>query len=131
MNKVQEYAMHYNITNPLTFGAVEEGCFEKNVEDTGYTRKTTFYSDLSIAEWCDYIAGAKDTHKRVMKDWINDYVYITEYIMCLNHKCWEWYEKDDELSNTYRKLYEEAYYKAQEHFEGNQEALRYMFQTLD
>lgn len=132
MNQVQQYAVRYNVANPLHYGQLEEKIFEKNTDEFGYKRKTTFFSDLSIAEWCNYIAGVKDTHKRVMENWMNDYTYITEYIMCLNLKTWEWYDRgNNELSNAYRKLYEEAYYKAEEHFEGNQEALNYMFQTLD
>lgn len=56
----------YNVQNALQYGACEEAIIEKVFAETGYERKTTFFSDLSIAEYYG-IKDVEDTIRRVVK----------------------------------------------------------------
>lgn len=113
------------------YAALEELSFENFVSQNGYTRKTTFYSDLSLADALGESA-VTDTYKSVMKEWISNLEFITEFVMCLNLKSWGMYERGKESMS---KLYSELYYKGlnaiREHYSDNEDALRYIFDTLD
>ena len=64
-----------------------------NIEKmTGYKPLTTFWSDFSMAEQFG-IEAVKDTFKRAFEEWKGDYKFLTELVMVLNHKIWQWYEK--------------------------------------
>ena len=69
-----------------------------------YEVKTTFFDDFSIADRFG-AAAIKDTYKRAFNEWKNNYVYITELCMVLNHKCWMWYDKNETISELYGDLY--------------------------
>ena len=88
MNKVQEFAVKNGVTNVFMYGACEERVFERQASECGYERKTTFFSDLSLAEWLG-AASVRDTYNNVVKSWFNDKVYFTEFVMSLNWKIWE------------------------------------------
>lgn len=121
-----------NKQNVFEYAATCELGFETMLEDCGsYRRKTTFYSDLSIAEWY----GAKDvidTYRRVMKEWMNNLEYITEFVLCLNWKCWEHHGKGNVPLS---KMYSELYYKAEDevlnHYKDNKSALDYYYRIMD
>lgn len=72
---------------------------------TGYTPKTTFYTDFSIAEAFG-INAIKDTYKRAFNEWKNNIEYITELVMVLNWKIWEHYPKNEQLARLYQDLWE-------------------------
>lgn len=113
------------------YAAKCERHFEKQLEMTGYTRISTFYAGLSIAE-CGGADAIRDTYKRVMKSWIGDVKMITEFVMCLNYKCWEHYERfNNELANLYGRLFDAARDKVYTHYEGNEDAVAYIWRTLD
>lgn len=124
-----------NCTNVLQYAAANEKCFENILAETNKERMTTFFSDLSIAEWCEKNTGernaVRDTYKRVCKEWIKNYKFFVEFIVSLNHKCWMWYGADENLSKLYGDLYYEARDVFYEHYEGNEEACRYMFEMTD
>ena len=64
-----------------------------NIEKmTGYKPLTTFWSDFSTAEQFG-IEAVKGTFKRAFEEWKGDYKFLTELVMVLNHKIWQWYEK--------------------------------------
>ena len=121
--------------NVFEYAAKEERLFEANVEQTGYKRITTFYSDLSIAEWYDE-KSVEDTYRNICKVWINDYKYFTEFVMCLNIKSWE---HDARGNAMLSRLYSDLYYHARDLFytiyNGNdkkdKEARDYFFNTTD
>lgn len=72
-----------------------------------YECQTTFWEDFSIAEMFGEEA-IRDTYRRARAEWKNDRVYGTELSIVLNHKCWYWYEKQNEtLSRLYAELWEE------------------------
>ena len=76
-------------------------------EMIGYEEKTTFWSDFSIADAFGVVA-IKDTYKRAFKEWKSNYIYLTELVMVLNHKIWQWYEEMPEYGKVYNDLWEEA-----------------------
>ena len=100
-----------------------------NIEKmTGYKPLTTFWSDFSMAEQFG-IEAVKGTFKRAFEEWKGDYKFLTELVMVLNHKIWQWYEKNDELARVYDALWEEADNYGCENLKG--EELDYFYETLD
>lgn len=100
-----------------------------NVEEiTGYKPITTFWSDFSMAEKFGTEA-VKDTFKRAFDEWKDDYRFLTELVMVLNHKIWMWYERNENLGSVYNDLWEEADRYACENLQGKE--LDYFYQTLD
>ena len=57
-------------------------------EITGYKPKTTFYTDFSLAELFGE-KGIRETFNLAFNEWKDNAVYITEFTMALNWKCWE------------------------------------------
>lgn len=120
------------MNNIFQYAAACESMFENYLkEQTGYKRITTFYSDLSIAEV--YGVGAiKETYNRVMKSWLKDIKYITEFCMALNIKSWQMAE---EGKNELGQLYSDLYYKCRDaiykKYENDSEKLNYFFETTD
>lgn len=101
-------------------------------EMSGYERKTTFVSDLVLAELVSGVKGVKDTYKRVTKSWLSDLTYYTEFVMALNWLCWARYnEGKTEISKLYSDLFYEAKDALYNKFEGDKEAISYIFNTLD
>lgn len=122
---------NYNAPNVFVYGAMNEKYFENVAADMGYTRKTTFFSDLSIAEWYG-LDAIKETFNDVMKSWINDPKYIAEFALSLNWKSWQHHAyKNDEATQLYIQLYYDAEEKIYKHFSGNEEATSYIFSILD
>ena len=86
---------------------------------TGYAPKTTFWSDFNIAEHfgCPAI---NDTCRRAFEEWKTNVEYVTELVMVLNHKIWQWYdyfnkETDEELKaylDSVSRLYDELWREA-------------------
>ena len=100
-----------------------------NIEKmTGYKPLTTFWSDFSTAEQFG-IEAVKGTFKRAFEEWEGDYKFLTELVMVLNHKIWQWYEKNDELARVYNALWEEADNYGCENLKGGE--LDYFYETLD
>ncbi len=95
---------------------------------TGYKPITTFYEDFSIADRFGADA-VRDTYKRAMKTWKNNYQYLTELVMALNWKIWEHNETDPFLAGVYQELYEKASEYAQDNLKG--EELAYYYRTTD
>ena len=94
----------------------------------GYKQITTFFEDFSIAENFGKKA-IEDTFVRAFKEWKTDYKYLTELVMVLNWKIWQWYEKDDELAQLYSTMWETADMWACENLKGD--ALDYFYRTTD
>lgn len=101
-------------------------------EQFGYERKTTFYADLTIADFFGEKA-IKDTYNRVCKSWIHNIEYITEFALCLNHKSWEHSAKKghNNLVQLYADLWYEIKDKIYDHYKNNREALDYFFNITD
>ena len=98
------------------------------IMENGYETKTTFWEDFSIADRFG-IDAIKDTYKRAFAEWKTNYVYLTELVLVLNWKIWEWYKKDDRVARVYNDLWEQADLYACENLEG--EEASYFFSTTD
>lgn len=131
--------------NVFIYQNVEQAMWNAFASEIGYEPKTTFYGDLSVAEFYG-TKGIRNTYNRVMKEWIGNVEYITEFIMCLNHKIWEFYDEgystrefalsitDDmriEISKLYNDLWEDAERKFFAKYDGDDEALNYYYQVTD
>ncbi|MFD0704333.1 hypothetical protein ACFQY8_01010 [Alloscardovia venturai] len=72
----------------------------------GYKPLTTFWEEFSIAD--PFGSNAiRDTYKRALKEWKNDYKKMTELVMVLNNKIWEHYHTSPQLARTYTELWHE------------------------
>lgn len=78
-----------------------------SLEALGYECKTTFWEDFTIADK-EGISAIKDTYKRAFSEWKDNYIYLTELVMVLNHKIWYWYDKDDDIGHLYNDLWKQA-----------------------
>lgn len=115
--------------NPLTYGASSEQWLKSNLACMGsYQLKTTFFSDLSIAE-CFGKKSVQDTYNRVMKEWKNNIEYMTEFVLCLNHKIWQLYKLDAEMAKLYDSLWRNASEFVVTHFKGDD--LSYYYNVID
>lgn len=95
----------------------------------GYVPKTTFWDDFTIADNFG-AAAVEDTYKRAMESWKNDYIYLTELVMVLNHKIWQHYEAGNrELSKKYDECWRLADRYAVENLTGDE--LKYFFDVTD
>lgn len=93
--------------NVFNYAAWCEVNFEKNLRED-YKRKTTFTSDLSIAEWCESQerGAVLDTLYRCLKEWHDNIEYFAELIIAVNMKSWEHHaRKNPEWSAFYADLY--------------------------
>lgn len=102
---------------------------EKDMNLNGYETFTTFWQDFTIAD--SFGAEAvQDTYNRAFNEWKNDYKYLTELVMVVNHKCWHhYYDGNNELSDLYADLYYRTHYYACENLEGDE--FRYYFTVTD
>lgn len=94
----------------------------------GYTPKTTFWSDFSIADAFGADA-VRDTFKRVVREWKKDVVYMTELVLVLNHKIWQHNSTSKQLSRLYEELWNQASLYAEITFTG--EELDYYYMITD
>lgn len=81
--------------------------FEANLRED-YERKTTFTSDLSIAEWCESAEkGATiDTMKRVILEWHTNKEFFAELVIATNLKSREHSARGNSgWSSLYADLY--------------------------
>lgn len=94
------------------------------------TFKTTYWSDFTIADKFG-ISAIKDTHRRAMLNhekgaW---YIGLTELVIVLNWKIWEWYEKNEEVARVYDELWRKTEDFARDNLKG--EELSYFYETTD
>lgn len=112
----------------LEYAARQQAAFRANFAETGQAAKTTFYGDLSIAEYYGP-KSVQETFNRVLQEWGQNVEYWTEFVICLNWKIWEWNEKNDELAVLYNTLWEQAEDHARETFTGDD--LQYYYEITD
>lgn len=94
----------------------------------GYKPITTFWEDFTIAD--SFGASAiRDTYRRAFDNWKGNYKYLTELVMVLNWKIWQWYEKNEVYGRLYNDLWQKADEYACTNLKG--EELSYFYQTTD
>ena len=93
-----------------------------------YEFKTTFWQDFTIADKFG-MKAIEDTFKRAFKEWQEDYIYLTELVLVLNWKMWEWSEKDVNIARLYQKYWEQADKYALDNLKG--EEMTYFYRETD
>lgn len=104
--------------NVFAYASINEQYFEQFLESVGKERKTTFFADLSIAEWFGTNA-VDDTYNRVMKSWGDDLEFMCEWVIALNQKIWQHHESNLELGRAYDELWRKADEYCMNHFKGD------------
>ena len=89
---------------------------------------TTFFDDFSIADRFG-ISAIKDTFNRSFRHWKKNPVYLTELVIALNLKIWQWYEKNETVAKVYNDLWEKADAYACENLKGDD--LAFFYRTTD
>lgn len=100
-----------------------------NIEsETGYKPLTTFWEDFSIADAFGEDA-VTDTFIRAFKEWKNNYKFLTELVIVLNHKIFQWCQVDENLARNYNELYRFANDYAVNNLKGKE--LEYYYYVTD
>ena len=94
----------------------------------GYKTITTFYQDFTIADAFG-VSAIKDTYRRAFNEWKDNYKYLTELVMVLNCKIWEYYKTNDEYAEVYDELWQKADEYACTNLHGDEAA--YFFRVTD
>ena len=120
------------IPDVLQYAAICEKSMELNLANVGKKRKTTFTSDISIAEWCGGKNGVIETVQRSANEWKNDVEYISELVLSVNWKARE----HDARGNRqwvifYSALYDSLRDLMCDYYEGDDEKTSYMYEYLD
>lgn len=90
--------------------------------------KEAFWADFTIAD----VFGEKsiqETFDRAFKEWSDNVVQMTKLTIVLNHKIWQWAEKDEPRARLYDKLWRYADSYCMENFTG--EDLSYFLNETD
>ena len=95
----------------------------------GYETKTTFWSDFSIADRFGEKA-VRDTYNRAFTEWNSNVEYITELVLVLNWKCFDYYYKGMmKLSDLYKTLFYKCHHWCCSHLKGKD--FEYYFDIVD
>lgn len=95
----------------------------------GYELTSTFWNDFCIADKFGESAIV-DTFRRAFNEWKNDYIYLTELVVVLNHKIWEHYEgSHKEYAYIYNELWEKADLYATSNLKGSE--LSFFYRITD
>lgn len=89
---------------------------------------TTFWSDFSIADAFGKEA-VQDTFNRAFAEWKSDARYLTDLVVVLNHKIFQHFNGDRELSKLYDSLWKIADEYAIENLTGKE--FEYFFNVTD
>lgn len=78
-------------------------------EALGFKSSTTLWGDFGVADVYatpdNHFDSIYDTYKRAYDMYKDDREGGTELSMVLNHKIWEWYEKDENIARIYDELW--------------------------
>lgn len=81
--------------------------FKEFMRENGYELQTTFWSDFSIADQFG-LSAIQDTFNRAFEEWKQNYKFLTELVLVLNHKIWQYYEKHPDIAKLYNSLWKQA-----------------------
>ena len=101
---------------------------EYMLSECGYKTKTTFWMDFSIADRFG-VKAIKDTFKRAFEEWKDDVEYVIELVLVLNHKMFQYNDKNSGFVLTYQKLFEKANGWCLNHLKGDD--LNYFLHVTD
>lgn len=90
--------------------------------------ETTFWEEFSIAD--QYGSdGVREHYDLVFEQWKDNLKYLTELVLVLNWKIYQWYQVDDTLGLTYDELWKKTDEYALNTLKGDD--LHYYLSTLD
>lgn len=113
--------------NVFQYASRCEQMFEMFLNEVGKERKTTFFSDLSIAE-CYGVRAVADTYRRVMRSWGNNLEYMCEWVICLNQKIWQHHDtNNDNIAKVYDELWRRADAHCRNYFKGEELSKYYAY----
>lgn len=103
--------------------------FKELMRENGYEVCTTFWEDFSIADKFG-INAVKDTFQRAFEEWKDNYIYLTELCLVLNHKIWQHHSLGN---NQNAELYDNLWRQVDEYGMNNLqgEELDYFIRILD
>lgn len=102
--------------------------FREFMAENGYELQTTFWSDFSIADRFG-LSAIRDTFDRAFEEWKENYKYLTELVLVLNHKIWQYYETRSDIASLYNSLWEKASQYAVENLKDDE--LSYYYDVTD
>ena len=102
--------------------------FREFMLENGYELQTTFWNDFSIADRFG-LSAVQDTFNRAFKEWKENYKYLTELVLVLNHKIWQYYETRPEIATLYNKLWEQSSTYSMEYLKDDE--LSYYYDVTD
>ena len=102
--------------------------FREIMAENGYELQTTFWNDFSIADKFG-LSAIQDTFNRAFEECQEDYKSLTELILVLNHKIWQYYETRPEFATLYNSLWEQADQYAVENLKDDE--LSYFYDVTD
>ena len=91
-------------------------------------QQTTFWNDFSIADRFG-LSAIQDTFNRAFEEWKENYKYLTELVLVLNHKIWQYYETRPEIATLYNTLWAQASQYAMEYLKDDE--LSYYYDVTD
>ena len=108
--------------------------FREFMSENGYTVQTTFWEDFTIADLFGLsamfgLSAIRDTYNRAFEEWKEDYKFLTELVLVLNHKIWQNYKSRPEVAALYNDLWEQADRYAVENLKDDE--LSYFFEVTD
>ena len=98
--------------------------------ENGYQMETTFPMDFTIADKYG-LNAVRDTFNRAFNEWKNNHVFLTELVITLNLKIWEWWNKNGDcpMARLYNELWEKADAYACDNLKG--EELKFFYRVTD
>ena len=96
--------------------------FREFMSENGYTVQTTMADFFGLT-------AIKDTYSRAFEEWKEDYKFLTELVLVLNHKLWQHYKDRPEVAALYNDLWEQADRYAVENLKDDE--LSYFFEVTD
>ena len=93
--------------------------FREFMLENGYELQTTFWNDFSIADRFG-LSAIQDTFNRAFEEWKENYKYLTELVLVLNHKIWQYYETRPEIATLYNTLWAQASQYAMEYLKDDE-----------
>lgn len=102
--------------------------FKEFMKENGYELQTTFWDDFTIADLFG-LSAIRDTFDRAFEEWKDNYKYLTELILVLNHKIWQHHETKPEVAELYNSLWRQTDRYAVENLKGDE--LDYFYEITD
>ena len=90
--------------------------------------ESTFWEEFSIADGYGP-DGVREHYDLVFKQWKDNLRFLTELVLVLNWKIYQWYQVDDNLGMTYDELWKRADSYALKTLKGDN--LHYYLSVLD